>query len=90
MADKSANRRAAGKIWGRAARTGSATWCWSDPQGPEDPPDRDPARRLRRDPRAGSVRDGTTVTDFEESEHAHGRTNSLAVAPLVHADTRST
>ena len=24
------------KIWGRAARTGSATWCWSDPQGPED------------------------------------------------------
>ena len=34
--------------------------------------------------RAGSVRDGTTVTDFEESEHAHGRTISLAVAPLVH------
>ena len=35
-------------------------------------------------PRAGSVRDGTTVCDFEESEHAHGRTISLAVAPLVH------
>jgi elongation factor G len=34
--------------------------------------------------RAGSVRDGTTVCDFEESEHAHGRTISLAVAPLVH------
>ncbi len=35
-------------------------------------------------PRAGSVRDGTTVCDFEESEHAHGRSISLAVAPLVH------
>jgi elongation factor G len=34
--------------------------------------------------RAGSVRDGTTVCDFEESEHTHGRTISLAVAPLVH------
>lgn len=34
--------------------------------------------------RAGSVRDGTTVCDFEESEHAHNRTISLAVAPLVH------
>ena len=38
--------------------------------------------------RAGSVRDGTTVTDFEESEHAHGRTISLAVAPLVHDGTK--
>ena len=35
-------------------------------------------------PRAGSVRDGTTVCDHEESEHAHGRSNSLTVAPLVH------
>src|SRR3954465_10757547 len=35
-------------------------------------------------PRAGSGRDGTTVCDFEESEHAHNRTISLAVAPLVH------
>jgi len=34
--------------------------------------------------RAGSVRDGTTVCDFEESEHAHERSISLAVAPLVH------
>src|SRR4051812_39094794 len=34
--------------------------------------------------RAGSVREGTTVCDFEESEHAHNRTISLAVAPLVH------
>jgi len=35
-------------------------------------------------PRAGSVREGTTVCDYEESEHAHGRTIALAVAPLVH------
>src|SRR6476661_7814934 len=39
-------------------------------------------------PRAGSVRDGTTVCDHEESEHAHGRTISLAVAPLVHDGTK--
>ncbi|HEU5036742.1 MAG TPA: elongation factor G-like protein EF-G2 [Nocardioides sp.] len=39
-------------------------------------------------PRAGSVRDGTTVTDFEEPEHAHGRSISLAVAALVHQDTK--
>ncbi len=35
-------------------------------------------------PRAGSVREGTTVTDFEEAEHAHNRSISLAIAPLVH------
>ncbi len=35
-------------------------------------------------PRAGSVRDGTTVTDFDESEQAHERSSSLALAPLVH------
>ena len=35
-------------------------------------------------PRAGSVREGTTVTDFEESEQAHERSSSLALAPLVH------
>ena len=34
-------------------------------------------------PRAGSVRDGTTVCDFEDAEHAHERSISLAVAPLV-------
>lgn len=34
--------------------------------------------------RAGSVREGSTVCDHEESEHTHGRTISLAVAPLVH------
>ncbi len=39
-------------------------------------------------PRAGSVRDGTTVCDHEESEHVHGRTVSLAVAPLVHDGTK--
>ena len=34
-------------------------------------------------PRAGTVRDGTTVCDFEDAEHAHERSISLAVAPLV-------
>ncbi len=38
--------------------------------------------------RAGSVRDGTTVCDSEESEQAHGRSNSLAVAPLVHGEVK--
>ena len=34
--------------------------------------------------RAGSVRDGSTVCDFEEAEHAHERSIGLAVAPVVH------
>ena len=35
-------------------------------------------------PRAGTVREGTTVCDFEDSEHTHERSISLAVAPLLH------
>ena len=38
--------------------------------------------------RAGTVRDGSTVCDFEESEHVHERSLSLAVAPLVHDGTK--
>jgi elongation factor G len=34
--------------------------------------------------RAGSVADGTTVSDSEPGERAHGRSMSLAVAPVVH------
>jgi elongation factor G len=34
--------------------------------------------------RAGTVEDGTTVSDFETAERAHGRSMALAVAPLVH------
>src|SRR4051794_7626886 len=34
--------------------------------------------------RAGSVADGTTVSDAEPGERAHGRSMSLAVAPVVH------
>jgi len=34
--------------------------------------------------RAGSVADGTTVSDSEDYERAHGRSVSLAVAPVVH------
>ncbi len=39
-------------------------------------------------PRAGSVREGTTVCDFEDAEHSHGRSVSLSVAPVVHAGTK--
>jgi elongation factor G len=39
-------------------------------------------------PRAGSVRDGTTVCDFEESEQSHERSISLAIAPVIHRDTK--
>ncbi len=39
-------------------------------------------------PRAGSVRDGSTVCDFDEAEEKHGRSISLAVAPVVHRETK--
>ena len=39
-------------------------------------------------PRAGSVADGTTVSDFEDSERSHQRSMSLSVTPLVHGDTK--
>ncbi len=39
-------------------------------------------------PRAGTVKDGTTVSDFDEAEHKHGRSISLAVAPVVHRQTK--
>ena len=34
--------------------------------------------------RVGNVRDGTTVSDFDEAEHRQQRSVSLALAPLVH------
>ena len=34
--------------------------------------------------RLGSVTEGTTVSDFEDNEQAHGRSSSLTVAPVVH------
>ena len=34
---------------------------------------------------AGSIAEHNTVCDFEEGERAHGRSSSLAVAPVVHA-----
>jgi len=34
--------------------------------------------------RAGTVAEGSTVSDFEPGERAHGRSMSLAVAPVVH------
>jgi elongation factor G len=38
--------------------------------------------------RAGSVVDGTTVSDFEDTERAHGRSMGLAVAPVRHHGTK--
>ena len=34
--------------------------------------------------RAGTIAEGTTVSDYEGPERAHGRSMSLAVAPFVH------
>ena len=39
-------------------------------------------------PRAGTVKDGTTVCDFDEAEEKHGRSISLAIAPVVHRQTK--
>jgi elongation factor G len=39
-------------------------------------------------PRAGSITEGSTVCDFEESEKSHERSISLAIAPVVHRDTK--
>ena len=41
-------------------------------------------------PRAGSVRDGTTVCDFEDAEEKHDRSISLASPPSCTARPRST
>jgi len=38
--------------------------------------------------RPGSVDDGTTVSDFEDSERTHGRSMGLAVAPVRHRGTK--
>lgn len=38
--------------------------------------------------RTGSVAEGTTVSDFEDAERAHGRSMGLAVAPVRHQDTK--
>ena len=39
-------------------------------------------------PRAGTIQEGSTVCDFEESEQSHERSISLAIAPVVHRDTK--
>ncbi|MFZ2016565.1 MAG: elongation factor G-like protein EF-G2 [Nocardioides sp.] len=39
-------------------------------------------------PRAGSITEGSTVCDFEEFEHSHERSISLAIAPVVHRQTK--
>jgi elongation factor G len=39
-------------------------------------------------PRAGTIQEGSTVCDFEDSEKTHGRSISLAIAPVVHRGTK--
>ncbi|MBO0846532.1 MAG: elongation factor G-like protein EF-G2 [Nocardioides sp.] len=39
-------------------------------------------------PRAGTIQEGSTVCDFEESEKSHERSISLAIAPVVHRETK--
>src|SRR3954466_701483 len=39
-------------------------------------------------PRAGAMDEGSTVCDFEESEKSHQRSISLAIAPVVHRETK--
>jgi len=39
-------------------------------------------------PRAGTVQEGSTVCDFEDSEKSHERSISLAIAPVVHRETK--
>jgi len=39
-------------------------------------------------PRAGSVTDGTTVSDWDDAEKAHGRSMNLTVAPVRHNGTK--
>jgi elongation factor G len=39
-------------------------------------------------PRAGNIQEGSTVCDFEDSEKSHERSISLAIAPVVHRDTK--
>ncbi|MDQ4054138.1 MAG: elongation factor G-like protein EF-G2 [Actinomycetota bacterium] len=39
-------------------------------------------------PRAGSVVDGTTVSDFDDAERAHGRSMGLAVTPIRYGETK--
>jgi len=38
--------------------------------------------------RAGRVEDGTTVSDFDESEHRQQRSVGLSLAPVMHGDTK--
>ena len=69
----------------RSSPTRSATSCWSGPSSAGKTTLLETLLvRTGALTRAGTVADGTTVSDFEPGERAHGRSMSLAVAPLVH------
>jgi elongation factor G len=39
-------------------------------------------------PRAGNIQEGSTICDFEDAEKSHERSISLAIAPVVHRETK--
>jgi elongation factor G len=39
-------------------------------------------------PRPGTIQEGSTVCDFEDSEKSHERSIALAIAPVIHRDTK--
>jgi len=39
-------------------------------------------------PRAGTIQEGSTICDFEDSEKSHERSVSLAIAPVIHRETK--
>jgi elongation factor G len=38
--------------------------------------------------RAGTIQEGSTICDFEDSERSHERSISLAIAPVIHRETK--
>ncbi len=85
MADRGGNGEHLAKIWGRAARTGSATSCWSVPVGSGKTTLVETLLAASGAiSRAGSVATAPRSATSRRSSSRTGRSVSLAVAPLVH------